>query len=102
MNILKDLLSETGIKTISVIAQTIWRSKDNALKIIFGTFNDSNEKNPILLTLLIALYKMSLSDTPNSQIKYNARTLLDNFTNFETIATANMYFKNVCSFLCTF
>lgn len=44
MNILKDLLSESRIKTISVIAQTIWWSKDNALKKIFGTFNDPNKK----------------------------------------------------------
>lgn len=93
MNILKDLLSESRIKTISVIAQTRWWSKDNALKKIFGTFNDPNEKNSIFLTLLIALYKMSQSDTLNSKIKYNARTLLDHFTKFETIVTANMYLK---------
>lgn len=34
---------------------------------------------------------MSQSDTVKSKIKYNARTLLDNFTKFETIVTANMY-----------
>jgi len=55
MNILKDLLSESRIKTISVLAQTRWWSKDNALKKIFGTFNDPNEKKSIFLTLLIAL-----------------------------------------------
>lgn len=44
INILKDLLSESRIKTISVIAQTRWWSKDNALKKIFDTFNDPNRK----------------------------------------------------------
>jgi len=63
------------------------------LKKIFGTFNDVSEINSIFLTLLIALYKMSQSDTLNSKIKYNARSLLDNFTKFETIVTANMYLK---------
>jgi len=29
----------------------------------------------------------------DSKIKYNARTLLDNFTKFETVVTANMYLK---------
>jgi len=36
---------------------------------------------------------MSQSDTLNSKIKYNVRTLLDNFTKFETIVTANMCLK---------
>jgi len=49
MNVLKDLLLESRIKTISVIAQTRWWSKDNALKKIFSTFNDPNEKNSIFL-----------------------------------------------------
>lgn len=40
------------------------------------------------LAVLIVFYKKTHSDTLNTQINYNAKSLLVNFTKFEIIVTA--------------
>lgn len=66
---LKDWFSDSRTKTISVIAKTRRWTKDNTVKKNILTFNDPNEKSSMYLTVLIALYKMTHSDTLNPKIQ---------------------------------
>jgi hypothetical protein len=95
MNIWKEISEKdkyNNQKRLQSIGETRWTAKHTALKIIFGSYNSTND-NGILTNLIIALKKIEQKPNLNPDIRLKASNFISFFLKYETILIAHMYMK---------
>ncbi|XP_078534596.1 uncharacterized protein LOC144821430 [Lissotriton helveticus] len=89
MNVWRDKSIEARFRSISIIGETIWWAKDEALQKIFGLYNDPSKS--VYVEVLLTMEEISTSDNFNDEIRYKAISFLKSLVTFDTILTAQMY-----------
>lgn len=87
MDIWRELVPRIGL---GCIGETRWWAKAEALKKIFG---ESSHNSGLLPQLIIALHKISKSETMKPEIRAKADGLKQNFLKFKTICTAQIFLQ---------
>ncbi|CAH2250840.1 Hypothetical predicted protein [Pelobates cultripes] len=86
---------EERFRSLSVIGETRWWSRDAALTKVFGSFSDPSQA--LYVDLIQTMAEISRSDHFNADIRYKAETYLESLKKFCTLITAQLYlfvFKN--------
>lgn len=71
--------------------ETRWNSKDGALKAIFHSVYEENDKKERYICLLEVLHSIGYDNIADGETAAEARNLLDKWTQFDTILTYFLY-----------
>lgn len=78
-------------KNISIIGETRWWAKDRSLTKVFGVF--SNPDYALFVDIIETFLHIYNNSNFQSDIRFRAKTLLDNLLKFETIITAQIFLQ---------
>lgn len=78
-------------KTISIIGETRWWAKDRSLTKVFGVFFKPD--CALFVDLIETFDHIYNNNNFQSDIRFRAKTLLDNLLKYETIITAQIYLR---------
>ncbi|CAH2329470.1 zinc finger MYM-type 1-like [Pelobates cultripes] len=95
MNVWREKSQEESFRSLSVIGETRWWSRDAALTKVFGSFNDPSQA--LYVDFIQTMAEISRSDHFNADIRYKAGTYLESLQKFHTLIMAQLYlfvFKN--------